>query len=103
MNPPRPPPKKSAKSNPPPVSVQVYVRAPPGPAPPCASNAACPNWSYVLRFWASESTSYASVASLNFAGASAALFTSGWYLRASLRYAALTWSAVASRRTPSTS
>ena len=52
-----------------------------------------PYWSYCLRFSASESTSYASLISLNFSSAPPA---SGWCLRASLRNAFLISSAEAS-------
>ncbi len=54
-----------------------------------------PSWSYAARFSGSFSVSYASATSLNFSSASFSFETSGWYLRASLRYAALIWSAVA--------
>ncbi len=64
-----------------------------------------PIWSYRLRFSASTRTSYASETSLNFSSAAFGLeaLRSGWYWRASFRYALFTSSSVAVRGTPSTS
>jgi hypothetical protein len=62
-----------------------------------------PIWSYAARFSGSFSTSLASLISLKRASASAILLTSGWYLRASLRYACLMSSCVALRGKPSVS
>ena len=59
--------------------------------------------SYCSRSSGSESTEFASVMSLNFFSAAASPgFWSGWYLRASLRYAFLTSSGDASLETPRT-
>ena len=77
---------------------------PPAPAPAPWSNAWCPNWSYRRRFSWSPTTSYASAASLNLASALALSgFWSGWYLRASLRYAFLISAASADLLIPSAS
>ena len=60
-----------------------------------------PNVSYSLRFSGSESTSYAPCTSLNFRSASSSPgLRSGWYSRASLRYAFFSSSADAFLGTP---
>ena len=57
--------------------------------------------SYSLRRFSSDSTEYASEISLNRSSAEASpLFASGWYLRASLRYAALISAGLAVLATP---
>ena len=79
----------------------------PAPAPPAApppNGLAPPNtdWprSYFLRFSGSPRTSYASEISLKRSSAPASLLVSGWYLRASLRYAFLISSCEAFLSTP---
>ena len=66
-----------------------------------APNASCPPRSYFARFSGSERTPNASETSLKLASAVLSPgFTSGWYFRASLRYAALRSFSVAVRGTP---
>ncbi len=102
---PRPPPppspvlpKMSPRSKPPkppccPGRVPVGTRKP----PPNSERAS----SYSLRRFSSDSTEYASEISLNRSSAEASpLFASGWYLRASLRYAALISAGLAVLETP---
>ena len=68
-------------------------------APPAA-----PNVSYAFRFSGSESRSYAACTSLNLSSAPLSPgLRSGWYSRASLRYAFLISSSDAFFATPSTS
>src|SRR5512146_1705232 len=91
------PPNRSPKSKVPPAPpprLPVGTRNPP-PNIDLAS-------SYSFRCLASESTLYASVISLNRSSALASpLFASGWYFRASSRYAFLISAAVADLGTPS--
>ena len=64
-------------------------------------DASSPNSSYILRLLGSESTSKAALTCLNFSSADLLPgFTSGWYLRASLRNAFLISSSPAPRETP---
>src|SRR3954454_16354425 len=76
------------------------------PAPPGAPVNPPPNRppprSYVLRFSGSPRTSYASEICLKRSSAPVSLLVSGWYWRASLRYAFLISSGVALRSTPRT-
>jgi hypothetical protein len=96
--PPSLPPKMSPRSKPPnppccPGREPVGTRNP----PPNSERAS----SYSLRRFSSDSTEYASEISLNRSSAEASpLFASGWYLRASLRYAALISAGLAVLATP---
>src|SRR5260221_4948254 len=80
-----------------------YVRVRPAGAPP-NPNCSCqfgPSVSYLWRFSGSDSTSYASLISLQRLSALLSPgFTSAWYLRASLLYAFLMSSALADLLTP---
>ena len=81
-------------------SKRMPPTAPPGNAPA----GRLPNVSYALRFSGSERTSYAACTSLNRSSApSSPGFRSGWYSRASLRYAFLISSSEAFFATPSDS
>src|SRR5206468_8617232 len=95
--PPSAPPKMSPRSKPPnppwPGRCPVGTRKP----PPNSERAS----SYSLRRFSSDSTEYASEISLNRSSAEASpLLASGWYLRASLRYAALISAGLAVLATP---
>ncbi len=85
---------RSKPPNPPcPVRVPVGTRKP----PPNSERAS----SYSLRRFSSDSTEYASEISLKRSSAEASpLFASGWYLRASLRYAVLISAGLAVLLTP---
>src|SRR3954454_5898655 len=91
--PPRPPPNRLLRmSEKPPASTPP---AAPPPAPPPPPNGLPPAkgfmrwWSYCLRLSASPRTSYACEISLKRSSAPGSELVSGWYLRASLRYAFL--------------
>ena len=59
------------------------------------------SWSYSLRFCSSPITSYASATRLNFSSAFLSPgLESGWFSRASLRYAFLMSAALADELTP---
>src|SRR6185312_1613812 len=98
-----PPPARSDRMSPKPP------KPPPPPGPPPVRNAPGSNpppkkpppWSYCLRFSGSDSTAYACWISLKRSSAfSSPWLVSGWYLRASLRYAFLISSAEAFLSTP---
>ena len=83
--PPPKPPKKLLKMSPRSMS-PVKGLPPPAPPPKLGSTPAWPNWSYRALLSLSESTSYASLTSLNFASASLSPgLRSGWYFFANLR------------------
>ena len=88
--PPKPPPNRSSKS--------TYPDPPPYPPP--AAPGTVPKRSYCARLLGSERTSYASLSSLNWSSASAALFTSGCSSRARRRNAFLISASDASFDTP---
>ena len=70
--------------------------------PNCCLTPSCPYWSYISLLSGSDSTSYASDSSLNFASATSlgSVETSGWYFLARLRYAFLISSSDAVFSTP---
>ena len=79
---------KAAKAAEVPESAEAAAAPPPKPA--LGSKAACPNWSYFLRFSGSPSTWAASLSSLNFSSHSLSPgCRSGWYCLASFLYAFL--------------
>mmetsp|Transcript_46435 Transcript_46435/g.117572 ORF Transcript_46435/g.117572 Transcript_46435/m.117572 type:complete len:264 (+) Transcript_46435:431-1222(+) len=70
---------------------------------PSGDRPVLPCLSYILRLSGSLSTAYASPTCLNISSASGALFLSGWYFIAILRYAFLIAAASASGASPSVS
>src|SRR6266567_3566637 len=104
------PPKMSPRPPPSPVPLKMSPRSKPPNPPwpgrcPVGTRKPPPNSerasSYSLRRFSSDSTEYASEISLNRSSAEASpLFASGWYLRASLRYAALISAGLAVLATP---
>ena len=108
-----PPPRR-----PPPPRPNIWPRMSPSPSPPMSKRMFCPpppgppkppigptrrTSSYSARFFSSPTTSYAAEMSLNFSSAFALSgFASGWYSRASFRYAFVMSLTVASFDTPST-
>src|SRR5690606_21727142 len=87
------------RAPPPKISEKMSPKMSPKPPKPSKSNPpkpspkglpACPKRSYLARFSGSERQAYASEASLNFSSASLSPgLRSGWYSRASFRYALL--------------
>ena len=92
----------SPKSKPAPSKLE-YPPNPPAPGPPFPTPA-WPYWSYIFLLLSSDSTEYASWASLNFSAAfGSSLFKSGWNSFAFFLNADFISASVASLETPKTS